>query len=613
MTSQENKEFDALLELLTRTRGFDFTGYKTNTLERRVRKRMSDVAIRSFSDYADLLESQPAEFEALFNTMLINVTSFFRDPPAWQTLQELVIAPLADSQKELRIWSAGCSSGEETYTLVMLFAEALGTARFRQRVKVYATDADADALEQARIATYSAKRLANVSDELRTKYFEPATAGWAFHKDLRRSVIFGRHDLLNDPPISRIDLIVCRNTLIYFNAETQTRILARFNFGLKSNGYLFMGKSEMLLTQTRLFAPVDMDARIFRKVERADLRDRLLAGAAARRRDETAATQLLTEHQTHMREVSFESAPISQVILDNANHVVLVNQQARRNLSIDNRDIGRPVQDLELSYRPAEIRSRIDEAKTTGATVTIHDIEYARPGHEVAFLDIQIEPLIDAGGQSLGVSISFVDVTASHRLRLEVERAQHELETAYEEMQANNEELETTNEELQSSIEELETTNEELQSTNEELETMNEELQSTNEVLETTNEELQRRTDEVRSLNELMHNIMNGIPNGVAVTDTDLRVQVWNERAEDCWGLRANEVIGKTITDIIAAPHDGMGDALRAFLSGRSDFAAIEVEAANRRGRRTKLLLTCDRLGSAKEPRGLVLMMEEVE
>src|SRR5947209_8548037 len=274
-----NDAFTALLEYLKRSRGFDFTGYKPTSLERRIRKRMEGVNVESFEDYVDYLEVHPDEFVHLFNTILINVTSFFRDPPAWDYLAREVLPRLLaerPSGEPIRVWSAGCASGQEAYTLAMLLAEALGTEAFRERVKIYGTDVDLDALNQARHASYAAREVEDVPPELLAKYFEPAGDRYVFQKDLRRCVIFGRHDLIQDAPISRLDLLVCRNTLMYFNAETQARILNRFHFAVNDGGYLFLGKAEMLLSQGgNAFAPVDLKRRLFTKAPGANPRPRL--------------------------------------------------------------------------------------------------------------------------------------------------------------------------------------------------------------------------------------------------------------------------------------------------------------------------------------------------
>jgi two-component system, chemotaxis family, CheB/CheR fusion protein len=292
ISPEKDPEFENLLVYLRESRGFDFTGYKRATLMRRVRKQMQLLNIESFGDYLDYLEVYPEEFNHLFNTILINVTAFFRDISAWECLSEQVLPNLVKGKKnsdQIRIWSAGCASGEEAYTLAMLIAEMLGVEEFRQRVKIYATDLDEEALNQARQAAYSAKDIQTVPPELRQKYFEPLGNRYVFRQDLRRSVIFGRHDLLQDAPISRLDLLVCRNVLMYFNSETQGRIMARFHFALNDPGYLFLGKAEMLLMHSNIFVPLDLRNRIFTKVSAVNTRDRLLIMAHSLGEEESSS------------------------------------------------------------------------------------------------------------------------------------------------------------------------------------------------------------------------------------------------------------------------------------------------------------------------------------
>jgi chemotaxis methyl-accepting protein methylase len=277
--AQDGAALDVLLDYLKRTRGFDFTGYKRSSLERRIEKRMHEVEMGSYQEYLDYLEVQSDEFAFLFNTILINVTGFFRDAAAWDYLATEVIPRLleaANNDRPLRFWCAGCSSGEETYTMAMVLAEALGEQQYLERVKIYATDVDEEALTEARHATYPAKAVEAVPPPLLERYFERVEQRYAFRKELRRTVIFGRNDLVQDAPISRIDLLTCRNTLMYFNAETQASILGRFHFSLNNGGYLYLGKSEMLITHADLFKPVDLKRRVFAKVARPTLRDRLL-------------------------------------------------------------------------------------------------------------------------------------------------------------------------------------------------------------------------------------------------------------------------------------------------------------------------------------------------
>jgi two-component system CheB/CheR fusion protein len=267
------ENFLSLLDYLLNNRGCDFTGYKRQSLLRRVRRRMQAAKIASFKDYRDFLETNRDEVSRLFDTILINVTSFCRDKDGWTHLSEEIIPRVASSKKEgesIRIWSAGCASGEEAYTIAMLMIEAIGAAGFKDRVKIIATDIDNAALAQARRAVYTAKDVEAVPSNIKDKYFLSKEDAYIFRPDLRKFVIFGRHDLIRDTPISNIDLLICRNTLMYFNAETQSKILAGFHFSLKDAGYLFLGRAELLLTHTDLFAPVSMKHRIFKKAVNAN-------------------------------------------------------------------------------------------------------------------------------------------------------------------------------------------------------------------------------------------------------------------------------------------------------------------------------------------------------
>jgi two-component system CheB/CheR fusion protein len=267
---EQNQKLEDLLIYLRDQRGFDFTSYKRGTLCRRISRRMQDVNVDDFDDYRDFLEVHPDEFHLLFDTILINVTSFFRDPPAWNFVAEEIIPRMLDLRRAddtIRVWCAGCASGEEAYTIGMLLAEALG-ADFVDQVKIYATDIDEDALSQARHGTYPVQRLHPVPEGLRDKYFtySDGDSQAAVIPELRRVAVFGRHDLIEDSPISRLDLLICRNTLMYFNRETQDRTLSRFHFALKANGVMFLGRAEMLLAHGDLFTPIQVKHRLFAKL-----------------------------------------------------------------------------------------------------------------------------------------------------------------------------------------------------------------------------------------------------------------------------------------------------------------------------------------------------------
>jgi two-component system CheB/CheR fusion protein len=611
-TDGQDPNFEELLTYLKRSRGFDFTGYKRTSLSRRIRKRMQAVNIERFSDYTDYLEVHPDEFAHLFNTILINVTDFFRDPPVWDYLATEIVPRVVAAKKNgdsIRIWSAGCASGQEAYTLAI--AMAVGVDVFRERVKIYGTDIDLDALNQARQAVYAAREIEGIKPELLAKYFEKSADRYSFRKELRRSVIFGRHDLFQDAPISRLDLLICRNTLMYFNAESQGRILDRFHFAVAEGGYLLLGKGEMLLARNDSFVPVDLKRRVFTKVATNGNRRNLWI---AQRNDGPAPASPLINH-VRVREAAFDASPIPQVVVDPQGVLTLANLPARTQFSLSVRDFGEPLHELDLAVRPVELKPLIDTAFAENRSVQLKDVEWQRGNGDVNYLDVQVLPLRDTGNGLLGVSVSYVNVTNTRMLQEDLQRANQELESAYEELQSSNEELETTNEELQSTVEELETTNEELQSTNEELETMNEELHSANEELQTINEELRQRSDELNQVNTFLQSILGSFRGGVVVVDRDLLVLVWNHKTEDLWGLRAEEVQGKNFLNLdIGLPVHELKQPIRTCLAGDKPPADLGVDAVNRRGKPIHCRVNCAPLiGAGGETRGVILLMEETD
>jgi two-component system CheB/CheR fusion protein len=609
VSPQAGQELEALLLYLKHNRGFDFTAYKRSSLMRRILVRMQVVGITSFSDYLDYLQVDPDEFTRLFNTILINVTSFFRDPQAWEFLAANVLPAQLGAlghTDPVRVWSAGCASGEESYSIAMLLAEALGIEQFRERVKIYGTDVDEEALHQARQATYTARDVEEVPPELLQRYFDRQDDQFVFNKELRRSVIFGRHDLIQDAPISRVNLLSCRNCLMYFNAEAQARILSRFQFALAERGILFLGKAETLLTHSVTFAAVDVKRRIFAKAGSGTADELHIVP------DEPRATDNAVQH---LREVANEVAPVAQLLVDKTGKVVQINGQLRAHFGLSSRDLGRPLHDLEVSYRPFELRSCIERAYSERRAVVQTEGAWNGPGGQTMFFDLLVVPVPEANGTFLGCSIIFTDVTRAHLLQEEVQRTHQELETALEELQSTNEELETTNEELQSTVEELETTNEELQSTNEELETMNEELQSTNEELQTINQEAKGRSEELTDLNAFLESILTSLRGGVVMLDRDLQIHKWNRRAEDMWGLRPEEVLRRNFLNLdIGLPVEQLKGPIKACLAREAEFLEVLLDATNRRGKPSRVKVTCTQLAAPGEakPRGVILLMEEV-
>jgi two-component system CheB/CheR fusion protein len=623
----DEQGFGDLLEYLRRTRGFDFTAYKPASLMRRIVKRMEAVSTTGFAEYAAFLEAHSEEFGYLFNTILINVTAFFRDAATWDALRDRIVPELlADSSGgAVRIWSAGCASGEEAYSLAIVLAEALGPAEFLQRVKIYATDADDEALDDARRAAYPDRQIEAVPPSLRLKYFSRIGDRYVFNQDLRRAVIFGRHDLIQDSPISRVNLLTCRNTLMYFNTEAQSQILRRFHFSLVNSGILVLGKAEMLLTRSELFAPIEPPLRVFRKLPRP-YQVRSWGSAVSRRQgkgdtpragdatlhDTQGGTELM-DTQALLYSAAFDATPTAQIVVDVGGVLALFNDRACNLFNLLASDIGRQFHELELSYSPVELRSLIQRAQEQRRPSTVKDVQIERAGREPSLIDVQVTPLFDAAGKVLGTTVTFTDTSRVQQLQQQLARSKQDLETTYEELQSTNEELETTNEELQSTVEELETTNEELQSTNEELETMNEELQSTNEELHGINKELRVRSEEFSLTNMFLESVLRGMRGAVLVVDRELHITAWNRRSEELWGLRSEEVIGRSAFGLdIGFPIEQLRGVIRSTMAGENNVTETSVAAVNRRGRPIQCKVTTTALaGEGRDPLGVILMVEE--
>lgn len=575
-------EFESLLDSIKHSRGFDFSGYKRASLRRRLDKRVGEVGCRDYAAYAEYLEVHSGEFALLFNTVLINVTTFFRDAQSWEYLSEEIIPRILAGKTgddPIRVWSAGCASGQEPYSLAIALAEALGWDAFRARVKIYATDIDEDALAQARSAAYSAQEVQSLPGAYLEKYFTREGGFFVFSRDLRRSLIFGRHDLLQDSPISRIDLLLCRNTIMYFNAEMQTGILARFHFAVKDSGFLFLGKAEMLFAYTGLFMPLDLRRRVFAKVTRPGPCDPLLLMA-----------------QSGV-EAAFQMTTTAQIVLDINGQLAMSNERARALFHLSTRDIGRPLQDLGVFYRPIELKSRIEQTLTERRAVSIKAVPWTS-GSKTVYLDTLIVPLQE-NGETLGVSISFTDVTRCWQLS--------------EELRSANEELETTNEELQSTVEELETTNEELQSINEELQSINDESQSVNDELRVVNLEVNRRSDELNLVNAYMESILGSLRGGVIALDADLKVQIWDTQSSELWGLRPDEVQNLPFGSLdIGLPVMALMPLIHSCLAGTAANQELTLETRNRRGQPlTCKVIVTPLFGVEKTIRGVILLIEK--
>ena len=540
--------FARLLEKLHADHGFDFREYKPPSLARRIRARMQQVHADSFQAYIVYLDRHADEHVALFNTILINVTAFFRDPDAWKVLAEDIVPRLIDEtadSRNLRIWSTGCSSGEEAYSLAILLSEHLGDRANALNIKIYATDVDEDALQAARQGLYRVEQLRDMPAALLDRYFTREGQTYRVRRDLRRWVIFGRHNVAQDPPLSHIDLLVCRNVLIYFSAELQDRILARFHYAVRDGGFLFLGRSESLLARSRWFAPYHVKWRIFQRTTAPAATPIPVVAAAGAPRSTPAATPAREDPPLARLQRMIDGMPSGAFLIDASDTVLVWNAAAEALYDVPAAHaVGRPFRDLEISYRIEGLRARIEEVKLSQIPARLEHVSYARGAGDLMYADITILPIV-AGAEVTAVAVYGTDATEAADIKDQMARLSEQHTTAIEELQSTNEELETTNEELQSTNEELETTNEELQSTNEELETTVEELQATNAELGALNAELAARTAELKHLDDYQRAVLSSLEHAVVVLDREGVATTWNHTAERLWGLRAESVIGR--------------------------------------------------------------------
>ncbi|HKS10537.1 MAG TPA: CheR family methyltransferase [Pyrinomonadaceae bacterium] len=536
-----------LLTLVSAQTNIDFRNYKSSTILRRIGRRMAVTHNATIREYADYLRLHPEEVKELVKAFLIKVTGFFRDPEAFDFIKTTIIHELVERGRAngriLRIWSAGCATGEEAYSLALLLADHLGPELPEWSIKVFATDLAADAINFARRGLYPENVLNDLPDEYRERYFERVDHGYRVGKQLRQVVIFGQQDISRGVPFPRIDLVTCRNLLIYLKPELQQIVLDLFAYSLhQSRGYLFLGKAETTRPTKASFELVNKKWKIYRclggplafpihdpatltnpatslgrEQRRRPLPPNVMPSPLDMTQSEAEINQLRRVNETMLRYTS-----VAVVIIDRMYRIMTINATARRLLGI--RDIAYDQDFLHtvrgLPYQ--EVRRAIDTAFREHSTITVSELELDQAvegtGRFVALTIMVMQ--VEQGAPELAV-LTVLDTTEQIQIKRRLEAVQREqselvaelsaankrfsamnkeLQDANEELQAANEELMLTQEELQATNEEFEATNEELQATNEELETNNEELQATNEELQTTNDELTARTVELQEL-----------------------------------------------------------------------------------------------------------------
>ncbi|MFT5286445.1 MAG: two-component system CheB/CheR fusion protein [Planctomycetota bacterium] len=595
-TTKDENAIKTIFILLRGQTGHDFSLYKPSTMHRRFERRMSVHQIDTLEDYVKYLQKTPEEVEALFRDLLIGVTNFFRDPEAFQVLEDQVIPALfarRPSGAVIRAWSTGCSTGEEAYSLAILMAERMEELRISFAVQVFATDIDPGAIATARTGIYPASITADVSPERLARFFtaEPNGSSYRIHKGIRDMLVFSEQDVIKDPPFSKLDLISCRNLLIYMGSALQRKLIPLFHYALKPDSYLFLGTSEGVGEASDLFNPVDRKVKIFQRTEESRSLQRATNERFMPLRSGTdASIELISDRLSlksagaqakSLRETT-EQALLSQVIAAGA----LINAYG---------DIhylhGRTGMFLEPSPGEASInnilkmarqglrgplRSSLRKAVSSGDTVVSPGLVVKTNGH-FSTINLTIRPVTTGASASLesplflvileeapvASSSSTSEVEANEKLEPvaqgnfspEAEELiaalREELSTKEGYLQSTNEELESSGEELKSSNEEMQSVNEELQSTNEELETSKEELQSLNEELSTVNSELQTKVLNLSRVNNDMNNLLAGTGIATVFVDHELRILRYTPAASDIINLILSDV-GRPVGHIVS-------------------------------------------------------------
>ena len=564
-------DLTGVLALLRTRLHFDFSGYKPGTLVRRVRRRMGLRHAERLPDYLQLLRSDLGEVKALFKDLLIGVTRFFRDPEAWHYLEEQVLPPLLREREAgapLRVWVAGCGTGEEAYSLGMLLIEQSQAAQRSGPIQVFASDVDKEALDIARSGIYPESIAADVPPERLRRFFVKDGAHYRVNKQLRETIIFAEQNLIADPPFSKLDLISCRNLLIYLSAEVQKRIISLLHFALAEGGHLFLGSAESIGSAEDLFATVSTRWRIYRRIgpTRYDILAVPATAAHGPIPELTAdplappkASRLLTRVQQQLLE---RYAPAGVVI--NRRYEILLFV-GRTDLYLT-QPAGAPTDDLLTRVREGlqtRLRALVRQALTDHEpqTVTVR----ARRNDAWHRVRVAVEPLKLSGDPEGLLLVSFADEEAKPGPAPEatgsavteqdeslVRQLEAELKASREDLQGTIAGMEASNEELRAANEEVMSVNEELQSTNEELETSKEELQSLNEELNTVNAQLQSKIDEVERTNNDLDNLLTSTNIATVFLDGQLRIRRFTAAATRLFTLIPSDV-GRPLADITQA------------------------------------------------------------
>ncbi len=593
---------EGIFSLLQRRTRHDFSLYKPSTLNRRIERRMAIHGLVTVAEYVRLLRRNPQEIDLLFKELLIGVTSFFRDAAVWQYMIDTALPALLarrESETNFRAWVVGCSTGEEAYTLAIVFTEAIRRLPEHRdcSLQIFASDLSADAIATARMGRYPASIGANMPPGYVDRFFAPEGAELVVGKPIRDMVLFAQHDIVLDPPFTRLDILSCRNLLIYFDATLQRRMLPLFHYSLRPGGLLLLGSSETVGSFSKLFEPADAKLRLYlcRQAKSAvgpgflmnSFPPLLTLTKETPMPSSPSATQGADSLQAAADSVLLQVHAPPAVVVNAAGDIVYISGRTGKYLEPA---AGKANWNFHAMVREGlrePVANAIRQASTSGETAQVHGLQVISAGG-VQGVDVTVQPLSEPAALQATMMIIFRDVAATPRggrrrvataaqatHAAEIQQFRHEILSLREENRASREELQAANEELQS-------TNEELQSANEELTTSKEEMQSMNEELQTVNAEMQSKLDDLALAQSDLKNLLNSTEIAMLFLDKDLNVRRFTDRAAKIINLRDSD-IGRPLSDLTTSLqypslHDDAQETLRTLV-----FSEKQIQSSDHR------------------------------
>jgi len=557
--------FQKIFILLRTHTGHDFSLYKQNTIYRRVERRMNVSQLDNLPHYIRLLQENPAEIKSLFKELLIGVTNFFRDPESFEKLKK-ILSELVKSKPDngqIRIWVPGCSTGEEAYSIAIILRECIIETKKNFNVQIFATDIDSNAIEKARIGSYSGIE-SDVSKERLSRFFTSEGNLFRIRKEIREMMVFAPQSIIKDPPFTKLDLISCRNLLIYFNTELQKKIIPIFHYSLLPNGILYLGSSETIGGFVDLFSMTDKKWKIYKRRDSIYSAQPFLEFPVSKpigKTNETIMKKNDVKNITQLAEkIILQNYSPNCVIITENGDIVYIHGKTGKYLELTHGEAKLNIYEMAREGLKQELHELIRKVSSSKKPLTAEGIKIKSNG-STQLINLTVKPIKEPASTPGSLLIIFEEVIAQKKVptskkihyekksEIIIKELEHELKSAKENLRSTVEELETSNEELKSSNEEMQSTNEEMQSSNEEMETSKEELQSLNEELITVNTEMQNKNDELSTINNDMKNLLDSTDMPTIFLDNNLLIKRFTFHATKVVNLISSD-IGRPINHI---------------------------------------------------------------